>query len=88
MTIKNNTPLNNPTLGKFILSPQEKRQGVSHRIRIASLPIQRQTLCILKYPYKTFMLSGLVFYDPFMKKVEENKSKSSLYLGEGNVNFC
>jgi hypothetical protein len=50
---KKNIPLINPTLGKFILSSQEKRQGVLMRIRTSDLSIQMPTLYHLSYPDET-----------------------------------
>jgi hypothetical protein len=49
---KINIPLINPTLGNFILSPQEKRQGVLTRIRTSDLLIQMSTFYQLSYPDK------------------------------------
>jgi hypothetical protein len=60
---KKNIPLINPTLGKFILSPQEKRQDVLTKIPTSDLSIQRPTLYHLSYPDKIY-LSHLLDYIP------------------------
>jgi hypothetical protein len=46
----NNFSLYCPTLGKFIMSPQEKRHGVMARIQTSDLTIERRTLYHLSYP--------------------------------------
>jgi hypothetical protein len=48
--INNMFSLYYPTLGKFIMSPQEKRHDVMARIRTFDLTIKRPTLYHLSYP--------------------------------------